>query len=167
MKHITEESLLGVKKEFFPIDYENMCWTLNVLCPRNFSLRHLGTATLKHYSEHKHWQHCLKGLKKRKGEGEDEVGRVNWGTRLKGWADWGTLVEDQESCTEKHLCCPFIKILLPWSRKYATAPISFPESTTAWQVESAEWHVKCVFREQNGYYSLPDEIQASLAEVVG
>lgn len=145
-----------------------MCWTINVLCPRNFSLRHLGTATLKRHSEHKHWQHCLKGLKKGKGEGEDEVGRVSWGTRFKGegWL-WGTVIEDPESCSEKHLCCPFIKIALPWSRKYGTAPISFPESITTWQVESAEWYVKCVFREQNGNYSLPDEIQASLAEVVG
>lgn len=69
MKHITEESPLGASEEFFPIDYENMCWAINVLYARNFSLRHLGIATLKHHSEHKHWQPCLKALQKKRGKG--------------------------------------------------------------------------------------------------
>lgn len=46
-------------------------------------------------------------------------------------------------------------------------PVSFPESMSTWQVGSAERNMKCVFREQNGNCSLPEEIQAGLAEVVG
>ena len=48
----------------------------------------------------------------------------------------------------------------------ANARISFLEATTTEQVESTGWYVKCVFREENGNYSLLDEIQASLAEAV-
>lgn len=51
--------------------------------------------------------------------------------------------------------------------KYGTAIICSPESLTTWQVESAEWYEKCVFREDNGNYSSLDETQASLAEGVG
>lgn len=47
------------------------------------------------------------------------------------------------------------------------ASISSQASATTEQVESAEWYVKCVFRKQNEIYSLANEIQTTVAEVVG